>query len=173
MRGCDISFFLSQLLIFSFLFLSLFTQVPKLFQGLEAWVYDKFLSKFELKEEDGGKRDPAPRGVVLAQERTSSGTMEVQTRPFQTMPVINDLTVASTLTQDMAWFLSCSIPETPVFVDEMTRNRCFHWTPLFLSSVHGFSLSHFENKCFDYPGSVSWLVWSSSLACKLTSLCST
>lgn len=73
------------------------------------------------------------------------------------MPVVHELNVPSILTQDLAWFISCSIPETPVFVEEMTRNKVYEWHPLFLSSSHGFSLSLFENKCFDYPGLTSSL----------------
>lgn len=73
-------------------------------------------------------------------------------RPFQTMLVLNELAIPTILTQEMAWFLSCSIPETPVFVEEMARNKCFRWDPLYLSSSHGFSLNLFQSKCFDYPG---------------------
>jgi hypothetical protein len=123
---------------------------PKLFQGFEAWVYDKFLGKLEDVPEKA-----APQGFSIAGTEEHAITVQQQLerkRPFQTMPVINEFAVPTILTQEMAWFLSCSVPESPAFVEEMTRNKYFEWHPLYLSTLHGFSLSVFENKCFDYPG---------------------
>jgi len=153
---------------------------PKLFQTLEAIIYEKFLGKF--------KEDPKPRNAKLnviavaplekhstekhpaeksekfpkhghdKNEPPAEPAMVERTRPYRTMPVINELSIPSILTQEVVWYLSCVIPETRPFVEEMKENHMFSWNPLYLSTSHGFSFNNFEQKSFDYPGATLLIV---------------
>jgi len=68
------------------------------------------------------------------------------------MPLVNILNVPTIMNQEIAWILSTAIPVTPVFVQEVRENKIFEWHPLYISAIHGFSFSVFEQRCFDYPG---------------------